>query len=29
MNDRLDGQELAEAASSLLNALPSHYFPGQ
>ena len=29
LGDRLDGQELAEAASSLLNALPSHYFPGQ
>jgi hypothetical protein len=28
-SDRLDGKELAEAASSLLNALPSHYFPGQ
>jgi hypothetical protein len=26
---RLDGQELAEAASGLLNALPGHYFPGQ
>jgi hypothetical protein len=25
----LDGRELAEAASSLLNALPRHYFPGQ
>ena len=29
ISDRLDGQELAEAASSLLSALPSHYFPGQ
>lgn len=29
IGDRLDGQELAEAASSLLNALPRHYFPGQ
>jgi hypothetical protein len=29
MGDRLDGQELADAASSLLSALPSHYFPGQ
>lgn len=29
IGNRLDGQELAEAASSLLNALPSHYFPGQ
>jgi hypothetical protein len=29
LGGRLDGQELAEAASSLLNALPSHYFPGQ
>jgi hypothetical protein len=29
IGDRLDGQELAEAASGLLNALPSHYFPGQ
>jgi hypothetical protein len=29
ISDRLDEQELAEAASSLLNALPSHYFPGQ
>jgi hypothetical protein len=26
---RLDGQELADAASSLLRALPGHYFPGQ
>jgi len=26
---RLDGRELAEAASGLLNALPGHYFPGQ
>ena len=26
---RLDGQELADAASSLLSALPGHYFPGQ
>lgn len=29
MGDRLDGQELADAASSLLSALPSHYFPGK
>jgi len=29
ISDRLDGQELAEAASSLLSALPSYYFPGQ
>lgn len=29
IGDRLDGQELVEAASSLLNALPNHYFPGQ
>lgn len=29
MGDRLDGQKLAKAASSLLNALPGHYFPGQ
>jgi hypothetical protein len=29
MGDRLDGQTLAKAASNLLNALPSHYFPGQ
>lgn len=26
---RLDGQELAEAASGLLDSLPRHYFPGQ
>ena len=29
LGNRLNGQELAEAASSLLNALPSHYFPGK
>lgn len=29
MGDRLDGRELADAASSLLSALPGHYFPGQ
>jgi hypothetical protein len=29
LGDRLDGEELAEAALTLLNALPSHYFPGQ
>jgi hypothetical protein len=29
IGDRLDGDELAEAASSLLNALPGHYFPGR
>jgi len=29
LGNRLNGQELAEAASTLLNALPSHYFPGQ
>jgi hypothetical protein len=29
IGDRLDGDELAHAASSLLNALPGHYFPGR
>lgn len=29
IGNRLDGQELAEAASSLLIALPRHYFPGR
>ena len=29
IGNRLDGQELAEAASSLLTALPRHYFPGR
>lgn len=29
IGDRLNGDELAEAASSLLNALPGHYFPGR
>jgi hypothetical protein len=28
IGDRPDGQELADAASSLLSALPLHYFPG-
>lgn len=29
VNGRLDEHELAEAASSLLAALPGHYFPGR
>jgi hypothetical protein len=29
IGDRLDAEELAAAASSLLEALPSHYFPGR
>ena len=29
IGNRLDGRELAEAASSLLIALPGHYFPGR
>jgi hypothetical protein len=29
LGNRLSGRELADAASSLLDALPSHYFPGK